>query len=76
MSWQILIEFLGLLPVFIVVGLMTWQKRHIEADDRREAITTDLRNHPARACRRNVTRSTNYRWIAWWRPSLLACSRQ
>lgn len=46
MSWQILIEFLGLLPMFIVVGLMTWQKRRIEADDRREAITTDLRNHP------------------------------
>jgi hypothetical protein len=46
MSWQILIEILGLLPMFIMVGLLLWQKRRIEADDRREAITTDLRNHP------------------------------
>lgn len=46
MSWQILVEFLGLLPIFIMVGLLTWKKRRIEADDRREAITTELRNHP------------------------------
>ena len=46
MTWPILVEFLGLLPIFIMVGLLTWQKRRIEADDRREAITTELRNHP------------------------------
>lgn len=47
MSWQFLIVWLGLLPMLIILGLLTWQIRRMDADERREAITTELRNLPA-----------------------------
>lgn len=47
MSWQFLIVWLGLLPMLIILGLLTWQSRRMDADERREAITTELRNLPA-----------------------------
>lgn len=42
-----LIPLLGISPVLIMAGLLTWQQRRLEADARREAITTELRNPPA-----------------------------
>lgn len=47
MSWQAWISLLGISPVLIMLGLLTWQKRRMDADQRREAITTELRNLPA-----------------------------
>lgn len=44
---KILIPLLGISPVLIMAGLLTWQKRRLDADARREAITTELRNPPA-----------------------------
>lgn len=41
------IPLLGISPVLIMAGLLTWQKRRLDADARREAITTELRNPPA-----------------------------
>ncbi|UCV20163.1 nuclease-related domain-containing protein [Ferribacterium limneticum] len=42
-----LIPLLGISPVLIMAGLLAWQKRRLDADARREAITTELRNPPA-----------------------------
>lgn len=42
-----LIPLLGTIPILIMVGLMTWNKRRLDADERREAITTELRCLPA-----------------------------
>lgn len=47
MIWQILVELLGLLPILIMVGLVYCQKRRMDVEDRREPITTELRNLPA-----------------------------
>jgi len=47
MSWQNWISLLGIAPVLIMLGLLLWQKRRMDADQRREAITTELRNLPA-----------------------------
>lgn len=47
MSWQTWISLLGTAPVLIMLGLLIWQQRRMNADQRREAITTDLRNLPA-----------------------------
>lgn len=42
-----LIILLATVPVLIMAGLLTWQQRRLDADARREAITTELRNAPA-----------------------------
>lgn len=42
-----LIILLGTAPVLIMAGLLTLQQRRLDADARREAITTELRNPPA-----------------------------
>jgi len=47
MSWQFWVSLLGTAPVLIMLGLLTWQGRRLDADQRREAITTELRNLPA-----------------------------
>lgn len=47
MSWQNWSSLLGIVPMLIMVGLLVWQKRRMDADQRREAITTELRNLPA-----------------------------
>lgn len=47
MSWQSGIPLLGLVPLFIMLGFLIWHKRRLDADLRREAITTELRNLPA-----------------------------
>jgi hypothetical protein len=47
MSWQSAIPLVGVVPLFIVVGLLYWQLRRLDADQRREAITTELRKLPA-----------------------------
>lgn len=47
MSWLNWSTLLGIAPVVIMLGLLLWQKRRMDADQRREAITTDLRNLPA-----------------------------
>lgn len=47
MSWQNWWSLLGIVPMLIMVGLLAWQKRRMDADQRREAITTELRNLPA-----------------------------
>lgn len=43
---KILVPLLGISPVLIMAGLLTWRKRQMDADARREAITTELRNPP------------------------------
>lgn len=47
MNWMNWIPLLGLAPVLIMLGLLYWQIRRLDADERREAITTELRNPPA-----------------------------
>lgn len=47
MSWQQGIPLLGIAPLLIMLGLLTWQRRRMDADQRREAITTELRSLPA-----------------------------
>ncbi len=47
MNWTLLISLLGLAPMLIMLALMYLQLKRLDADDRREAITTDLRNLPA-----------------------------
>lgn len=47
MSWQSGIPLLGIAPLFIMLGFLIWHKRRLDADLRREAITTELRNLPA-----------------------------
>ncbi len=44
---QFLMVMLGITPILIVFALLTWKKRRLDADERREAITTELRNLPA-----------------------------
>lgn len=46
MSWQFWFPFLGISPIFIILGLLFWQIRRLNADQRREAITTQLHNLP------------------------------
>ncbi len=47
MNWISWIPLLGLAPILIMVGLLYWQNHRLDADERREAITTELRNPPA-----------------------------
>lgn len=47
MNWLNWSTLLGIAPVLIMLGLLLWQKRRMDADQRREAITTELRNLPA-----------------------------
>jgi hypothetical protein len=47
MTWQSWIPFLGLVPTIIVLGLLTLQRRLLDSDHRREAITTQLHHLPA-----------------------------
>ncbi len=47
MIWQNWIALLGIAPLLIMLGLLTWQRRRMDADQRREAITTELRSLPA-----------------------------
>ena len=44
--WLITAEIVGLLPLFIMVGFVYWQRREMSKDERREAITTELTNLP------------------------------
>ena len=46
MILQILIETIGLLPLFALVAVVVWKRRQLDRDDRRNPITTDLRNLP------------------------------
>ncbi|WP_334158458.1 nuclease-related domain-containing protein [Oryzomicrobium sp.] len=46
MLWQVLMVVLGLVPVLTVVALVYWKKYRLDADERREALTTDLRRLP------------------------------
>ena len=47
MIWQVTMVMLGISPVAIMFALLTWKNRRLDADERREAITTELRNLPA-----------------------------
>lgn len=47
MIWSFLVPLFGIVPMTIIFGLIIWQKHHLDADERREAITTQLRNPPA-----------------------------
>lgn len=47
MIWQIAMVTLGLSPVLIMLALLTLKNKRLDADERREAITTELRNLPA-----------------------------
>lgn len=44
---QILVELVGLLPLFALVTIVLLKKRQLDADDRRDPITTELRSLPA-----------------------------
>ncbi len=46
MTLQILIEAIGLLPLLVLVAVVVWRRRQLDRDDRRDPITTDLRNLP------------------------------
>lgn len=47
MIWQIAMGALGFSPILIMLALLTWKNKRLDADERREAITTELRNLPA-----------------------------
>jgi len=68
MSWQNWISLLGVVPVLIMVGLLNWQLRRINADQRREAITTELRNLPASSLQKRrddfIERQISRLWAA------------
>jgi hypothetical protein len=46
MILQILIEAIAVLPLFALVAIVVWRRRQLDRDDRRDPITTDLRNLP------------------------------
>ena len=46
MTLQILIEAIGLLPMLVLVAVVVWRRRQLDKDDRRDPITTELRNLP------------------------------
>lgn len=46
MILQLLIEAIGLLPLFALVAAVEWQRRQLDRDERRDPITTDLRSLP------------------------------
>ena len=46
MTLQILIEAIGLLPLLVLVAVVVWRRRQLDRDDRRDPITTELRNLP------------------------------
>ena len=46
MILQLLIETIGLLPLLVLVAVVLWRRRQLDRDDRRDPITTDLRNLP------------------------------
>jgi hypothetical protein len=46
MFLQLLIEFIGLLPMFVLVAVILLKRRKLDKDERRDPITTDLRCLP------------------------------
>lgn len=46
MIMQLLIEFIGLLPMLALVAVVLWKRRQLDKDERRDPITTDLRLLP------------------------------
>ncbi len=46
MILQLIIEAIGLLPLFAILAVVEWRRRQLDRDDRRDPITTDLRNLP------------------------------
>jgi len=46
MIWPLITEFIGLIPMFIVVGMVLWRKRQLDKDSRRDPLTTELLRLP------------------------------
>ena len=46
MIMKILIELIGLLPMFTLVAVVLWKRRQLDKDERRDPITTELRCLP------------------------------
>lgn len=42
MIWPLITEFIGLIPMFIVVGMVLRRKRQLDKDSRRDPLTTEL----------------------------------
>lgn len=49
MIWQILIAAIGLLPLLVLVGFVLWKRRQLDRNERRDPITTELRNLPGQS---------------------------
>lgn len=48
-SWQLLLETIGLLPIFVLLGFVLWKRHRLDQIDRRDPITTELRNLPGQS---------------------------
>jgi heme exporter protein D len=46
MILQLLVQAIALLPLLVLVAIVVWRRRQLDSDDRRDPITTDLRNLP------------------------------
>lgn len=50
----LLIELIGLAPLFLLVGFILWKRRQLDRTDRRDPITTDLRCLPADSIQQQI----------------------
>lgn len=46
MIWPLLFDFIGLVPLLIVVSIVMWRKRLLDQDTRRDPLTTELLRLP------------------------------
>jgi len=46
MIWPLLFDFIGLVPLLIVGGIVMWRKRQLDQDPRRDPLTTELLRLP------------------------------
>lgn len=54
MSWAVLLELIGLVPLLVLVAIILWKKRQLDCDDRRDPILTELRVLPAHSLRERL----------------------
>lgn len=54
MSWAVLLELIGLVPLLVLVAIILSKKRQLDCDDRRDPILTELRVLPAHSLRERL----------------------
>ena len=61
MIMQLLIEFIGLLPLLLLVAIVTWRRWQLDRNDRRDPITTDLRSLPGSSLQEQIDKLVDSR---------------